>query len=222
MMQCLKSSLVKKYIMAVTGLGLIGFAFAHLLGNLQMFAGPEAVNSYAQKLKDLGPLLWVARIGLLGMFFGHIATAIMLRIDNKSARPIPYKANATLKATLASRTMALSGLVLLAYVIYHLMHFTWHWVDPQFSELMDARQRHDVYAMVVSGFKHPSIVIGYVVAMFFLSLHISHGASSVFQSLGCNTARSRVITSKIGPALGVILFVGYSSIPLSVLLGIIK
>lgn len=222
MFKFLSSSLGKKYIMALSGLGLIGFVFAHLLGNLQIFAGPEVLNNYAQKLKDLGPLLWVARIGLIGLFVAHAVTAAQLSIENKQARPVGYQNPSTIKATLTSRTMLISGLVVLAYVIYHLLHFTCHKVDPSFAALVDAQGRHDVYRMLILGFSHPAVSISYIVAMFFLAAHLKHGASSVFQSLGLNTPKYSRLTKWFGPILAGVVFFGYSIIPLCVWIGCLK
>lgn len=205
--------------MALTGLGLIGFVIAHLIGNLQVFAGPEAINSYAQTLKDLGPLLWVARGGLIVLFVTHLTLALQLNRTNQMARPIAYAKADTIKATLTSRTMVLSGLLILLYVIYHLLHFTIHIIDPSYTALLDAQGRHDVYQMIIAGFSHPVITTTYLLAMFVLAAHLHHGASSVFQTLGLNNGKYRPITSLIGPALAFLVFVGYGSIPVGVMLG---
>lgn len=222
MFKFLCSSLGKKYIMAITGLGLMGFVVAHLLGNLQIFIGAEAINNYAQKLKDLGGLLWVARIGLIGLFVGHAVTAAQLSIENKKARPIAYQNPSTIKATLSSRTMIISGLVVLSYLIYHILHFTIHCADPSFSALVDAQGRHDVYRMIVLGFSNTAVSVAYIVAMFFLAAHLKHGASSVFQSLGLNNSKFRCLTEWFGPVFSAIVFLGYGSIPFSVWMGWVR
>lgn len=222
MLKFLTSSLGKKYVMCLTGLGLIGFVIAHLLGNLQVFIGPDAINSYAQALKDLGGLLWVARIGLIVMFVAHIVTAIQLSIENNRARPIKYENPDTIKATSSSRTMALSGLLVLSYVVYHIMHFTLNCTDPSFASLMDSQGRHDVYQMLIQGFSVPAVAITYLVAMVILGAHLNHGASSVFQTLGLTNSKYRPITSLVGPGLAAIVILGYGSIPLSIWMGWIQ
>lgn len=222
MFHVLKSSLGKKYIMALSGLALLGFALAHLLGNLQMYIGAEAVNSYAQKLHDLGPLLWVARIGLLVFFAAHVITAIQLKKGNKTARPVGYKNLATVQASTASRLMIVSGLLILFYIIYHLLHFTFHVFDPSYDTLIDPQGRKDVYAMVVHGFSNPLISFTYIVSMIFLGLHLYHGSASVFQSLGVSCAKVRKNLEKAGAAVAIIISLGYISIPLGVWMGWIQ
>lgn len=218
----LTSTIGSKYIMALTGLGLVGFVVVHLLGNLQIFIGPDALNAYGQTLKNLGPLLWVARLGLIGMFALHIATAVKLSRANENARPVNYQVKRPIKSTLASRTMILSGLVILAYTIYHLLHFTFQALDPSFPTFIDAQGRHDIYKMIVVGFSSPAVTVSYVVAQIFLGLHLSHGISSVLQTFGFAHKKYRMLINLIGPAVAILIAVGYMSIPLSVIFGCIK
>lgn len=215
----LSSSLGKKYIMAISGLGLTGFVIVHLLGNLQIFLGAEAVNAYAKALQDMGPLLWAFRAGLIVFFVIHVATSIRLSIENKRARPVEYAAEDTIKATLTSRTMMLSGMLILSYIIYHLMHFTFHTTHPEFKLLVDAQGRKDVYRMMIMGFTNVYVSAVYIFAMFLLGSHLHHAASSVFQSLGLNNSKYRPITRWIGPILAVSVVAGYVSIPLAVFFG---
>ncbi len=217
---CHPSSLFKKYVMAITGLMLFGFVIMHLLGNLQMFIGREAVNHYAATLQGLGGLLWVARFILLGTFAAHIITAVQLTRENRAARPVPYYKEDTIQASAASRTMMLSGLLILSYVIYHLLHFTLHVVHT--THHTDHHGAHDVYQMVVDGFSQPLITGVYVFAMIVLGAHLSHGATSVFQSLGLNTPKYQKYTRLVGPVLGFAIALGYCSIPVAVLAGLIK
>lgn len=217
-----KSTLGRKYIMAITGLGLIGFVLMHMMGNLLIYLGPDKLNAYAESLEDLGGLLWVARFGLLGLVVAHITVAIQLKMLSQEARPVPYVANNTIKATLASRTMMVSGLILLLFIIYHLLHFTLNVTNPEFAELVDTKNHHDVYRMVVMGFQNVYSSVFYIIAMVCLGLHLAHGASSCFQSLGLNTPKYTPYTQKVGPVLATLVVLGNSSIPLSVLLGIIK
>jgi succinate dehydrogenase / fumarate reductase, cytochrome b subunit len=212
-----RSSLGSKYLMALTGLGLTGFVIAHMLGNLQVFLGRDALNSYAAALKHMGGLLWIARAGLLAIFVLHIIYGIKLALANHEARPVPYHFKQYREATLASRTMIWTGLVILAFVLFHLAHFTFFLVNSGFSELHDAQGRHDVYAMTILGFRNPVISLLYVVAMALLAFHLSHGFQSLFQSLGLNHPRwlSAIRGTSLG--LAVVIFVGNSAMPLAVL-----
>lgn len=222
MFRFLKSSLGKKYIMALTGIALIGFVIMHLLGNLQIFLGPEALNSYSQTLRGMGPLLWAARIGLVAVFVIHIFTGIKLAIENRRARPEPYLKEDTIRATRTSRTMVLSGLLILAYVIYHLLHFTLHVTDPAYAGMTDTHGRLDVYRMVVAGFSRPAVAGAYIAAMLILGAHLYHGASSFFQSMGWNGPKYERFVRWFGPVLGTVIAGGYIIIPLAVWVGWLK
>lgn len=217
-----RSSIGSKYIMAVTGIGLSLFLFGHLAGNFLVFAGPDALNEYAAGLRKLPyGLLWVARIGLLVIFLLHLATAIRLSMANRAARPVRYKFEDTYQASLASRTMIYSGLLIFAYLIYHLLHFTFLQVGPtEYS--VDAAGRHDVYAMVIRSFQNPALAIAYVVAMAATGFHLSHGFSSLFQSLGLNHPKYNKIWRCGGPVVAWLLAIGFSTIPLSILFGFVK
>jgi succinate dehydrogenase / fumarate reductase cytochrome b subunit len=213
-----KSSLGSKYVMAVTGLGLVGFVIVHMLGNLQLFLGPDALNAYAKSLKSIPELLWAARLGLLAIFVLHIVYSIRLTLHNRAARPIPYAFTKQYReATFASRTMIYTGLVLLAFVIFHLAQYTFFLIDPSYMNLEDAQHRHDVYRMTIYGFRNPVVTASYVLAMFFLALHLSHGFQSAFQSLGLNHPRWMPLLKKTSLAIAVIVFTGNISMPLFVL-----
>jgi succinate dehydrogenase / fumarate reductase cytochrome b subunit len=207
-----------KMIMALTGLLLTGFVLAHLSGNLLVFAGPEAFNAYAQGMQSLGALLWVARAGLLAVFLLHLKMAMKLTIENKSARPVGYAHEATIQATIASRYMAHTGLMLLAFVLYHLAHYTFKVANPEIAALPDG----EAYQMVIIGFSSPVISGFYVLAMACLATHLRHGVSSAFQSLGIYHGNLNPIISKLGPLVAAIVFIGFSSIPVAVLTGCIK
>jgi succinate dehydrogenase / fumarate reductase cytochrome b subunit len=218
-----RSSVGKKYIVAITGVVLIGFIVGHLLGNLQIFLGPDWINSYAEHLRELGPFLWVIRALLLLTVLLHIFYTISLAIENRRARPVRYKKKENIKATFASRSMALSGLILLAFILYHLAHFTVRVTDPRFLLLKaDPLNRYDVYSMMVYGFQNYFVSGFYVVGMFLLALHLSHGTSSFFQSLGLN---DKTLTPKLATAGRIfawLIFIGYTSIPVAVLLHLVK
>ncbi|MEM8885103.1 MAG: succinate dehydrogenase cytochrome b subunit [Planctomycetota bacterium] len=219
-----KSSIGSKSVMAITGLMLFLFLLGHLAGNALIYKGRDAINSYAKGLHDLGPILWVIRAGLLGVFVAHVATAIRLNHGNKEARPIPYARDDTLKASWASRYMMLTGMVVLAFVVYHLLHFTFNQFAPAevpMETLADGTVRKDVYAMVVMGFRSPLVSVSYFAAHALLLLHLLHGAASMTQTLGWNHESLRWPLKKGLPALAVVIVLGKVSIPLTILLGLV-
>jgi succinate dehydrogenase / fumarate reductase cytochrome b subunit len=205
--------------MAVTGFIAFGFVFGHMLGNLQIFIGQDQMNTYAEKLQALGPVLWMIRGFMLLAILVHIWFGIKLKLENYSARPIGYQTKATVKATLASRTMIWTGIIILTFVVYHLMHYTIRVTNPEFSTLIDPLGRKDVYTMVIMGFKNPYVSAFYIVAVGLLSYHLSHGVASMFQSLGLNSDKWQTRLHKIAWALTIILFVGYASIPSAIVAG---
>lgn len=218
-----RSSIGKKIIVAVTGVILIGFIIGHLLGNLQIFLGPDYINSYAEKLRAMGPVLWVVRAFLLVTVVAHIYVTIRLAIDNRRARGSSYVEKDYTKATTASRTMALSGLVVLAFIVYHIAHFTVRVTDPRFLLLKaDPLNRYDVYSMMVYGFQSWIVSGFYILAMFLLTLHLSHGTSSFFQSLGLNDKKLTPRLARAGRIFAWLIFIGYTSMPVAVLLGLVK
>ncbi|TMP95923.1 MAG: succinate dehydrogenase cytochrome b subunit [Verrucomicrobia bacterium] len=210
-------------IVAVTGIILILFVVGHLLGNLQIFIGPDWINGYSQHLHDLGPLLWLIRIFLLLTVAIHIYVTIQLAIENRRARPEPYIDRQYVKATFASRHMLMSGLIVVAFIIYHLAHFTVRITDPRFALLkLDPLHRYDVYSMMVYGFQCYLVSGFYVLGLFLLALHLSHGSSSFFQSLGLNDKKLAPRLALGGRIFAWLLFAGYTSIPVAVLLGLVK
>ena len=217
-----RSSIGKKFLMGISGLALVGFAVAHLAGNLTIFLGPDTINAYAEKLRHLGVLLWVARITLLGFAAVHVLMGIELARENRAARLKGYRRQKSIQTTLAAKTMALSGILILVYIVYHLLHFTFGVTHPQAAHLEDPLHRHDIYSMVVLGFQRVPVAVGYIAAMALLCLHLSHGIGSLFQSVGFNSERSRPVVERAGRLIALGLFIGYSAIPLSVLLGWLK
>ncbi|MFP6871290.1 MAG: succinate dehydrogenase cytochrome b subunit [Nitrospinota bacterium] len=213
------SSIGAKLVMAVTGALLFGFVIGHLAGNLLMFAGPDAMNTYAAWLKEKGMLLWGARLGILIVFAVHIASALRVNRMNRAARPDAYAVSNFLAATYASRTILVSGLIVLAFVIYHLLHFTLGVTNPEYFKLIDAKNRPDIYAMVVQGFSNRIVAVSYIAAMILLALHLSHGLTSFFQTLGLHGSKFRPFAGKLGPAVAIVIFIGFASIPLAVLAG---
>jgi len=215
-----RSSIGAKAVMAITGAMLFLFLIGHMAGNLLVFKGQDALNAYAQGLQNLGAGLWVVRIGLLAVFVAHVATAFRLHHTNREARPVGYYHEDTLKATWASRYMMLTGLVVLTFVLYHLLHFTFHQFAPRGIGL-DDQGRKDVYGMVIAGFSNPVITISYLVAHVFLLFHLLHGISSVFQTLGWNNDTINPLVKKGLPALAVLIVFGKMSIALSIWLGLV-
>jgi succinate dehydrogenase / fumarate reductase cytochrome b subunit len=221
------SSLGKKYIMAITGMALFAFVLLHMLGNLQIFLGPEAINDYGYFLQSKPELIWPARVILLILLLLHIWAAFVITAQNRAARPKGYAVFEPVAASFASRTMLVSGLLLLVFIDYHLLHFTFqvpaiNFTGKNFVKLEDAKHHHDVYRMMVLGFSQPIVSILYIISMALLCLHLSHGLSSMFQSLGWKNRKYGRFIDRLALVVAGILLVGYSSIPVAVLLGVIK
>ena len=217
------TSVGRKMIVALTGIILMLFVVGHLIGNLQIFLGPDWINSYAQHLRDLGVLLWVVRVLLIVTVFLHIYFTIRLAIENRAARPSGYVRKDYVKASYASRHMTVSGLVVLAFIVFHLFHFTGHKFNPQFPLLKnDPLNRYDVFSMMVYGFQNVYVSAFYIIGLFLLTLHLTHGASSFFQSLGLNDRKWTPILAGGARIFAWLLFLGYASIPIAVLMGFIQ
>jgi succinate dehydrogenase / fumarate reductase, cytochrome b subunit len=213
------SSIGKKTVVAVTGILLVLFVIGHLLGNMTIYLGPDAINAYGEKLHSLGPLLWVVRLGLLAVVGLHIYFTMLLWKENHAARPRKYLAKNPVGTTVFARTMRLSGLIVLAFVVFHLAHFTMQVVDPAFQTMettLDGREVHDIHRMVVAGFSVGPVVAVYLIGLFLLTLHLSHGLGSLFQTLGVTNRTVRTVYETGGRVLAWILFAGYASIPVSI------
>ncbi|MGA2603409.1 MAG: succinate dehydrogenase cytochrome b subunit [Verrucomicrobiia bacterium] len=216
------SSLGKKFLMAITGAGLFLFVIGHLLGNLQIFLGPEAINRYGHFLQSTPEILWPARIGLLAFAGIHIWTSISLTLENRAARATRYEVKEVVDATLASRTMIWSGLIIFAFVAFHLAHYTLMVVHPEFRDLRDANGWHDIYRMIIIGFSNYWVSGFYVLGIGLLCIHLSHGGSAMFQSLGLNNAAYEAVIDRLATVAAVVIFLGYISIPLAVLAGVVQ
>ena len=206
-------------MVAVTGLILLAFVVGHLLGNLQFFAGPHVINEYGTKLRHL-PFggLWVVRIGMLAAVVLHIVTTIMLVIENRKAKGAGNVFKANVQAKIATRLMALSGIILLSYIVFHLLHFTTHTINPAYANWHDGED-HDVYRMIVAGFSNKAISIFYIVAMVLLAMHLSHGAASLFQTLGLRTKKMACRLGLCAQVFAWVICAGYVSIPVAVMAG---
>jgi succinate dehydrogenase / fumarate reductase cytochrome b subunit len=227
LLRFLTSSIGRKWIVALTGLVLFGFVVGHLIGNLQIFLGWEAINRYGAFLQGTGELLWVVRIGLLVMIVLHIVFTIKLRAENRGAKEQRYAVTQYRATSAAARWMTLSGLMVFCFIIYHLLHFTVqvpavNLTSPavNFVELHDAKARHDVYQMMVQGFRVWPVSFFYLVGVGLLALHLNHGIMSMGQTLGANTGKLRPLWEKGGPAFSWLIFIGYASIPVAVLCGV--
>jgi succinate dehydrogenase / fumarate reductase cytochrome b subunit len=207
----------KKVVMAVTGCILFLFIIGHLAGNLQIFEGREKLNSYGQFLHNIGELLWPVRIVLIISVLLHITATIQLALRKKRARPVGYSRREAIASSYASRTMYWSGPIVLAFVIFHLLQFTAGYIHPE-AQFIEG----DVYHNVVAGFSVWWVSVWYVFSICLLGMHLRHGIWSMFQSVGFNHPRHTPILKSAALVIAVAIVLGYISIPISVLLGIVK
>lgn len=222
-----RSSLGRKYIMALTGGVMFLFVIGHLLGNLQVFISPEQINAYGHFLQSNLEIIWPARIVLLGCVLLHIWSATSLTIENRAARPVSYAVWAPTAASYASRTMMVSGIIVAVFIIYHLLHYTAmvqavNLTGQDFAPLLDAQGRHDIYRMMILGFGNLWVSLFYMVGIALLCLHLSHGASAMWQSLGWKKNSYAPLLDGVAKWGSLAIFIGYVSIPLAVLLKVIK
>ena len=220
-----RSTIGKKAIMAVTGLLLVGFVIAHMAGNLQMFVGPAKMNGYAAFLKSTGELLWIARLGLLVATILHVLMAWQLTQIKRNARPVGYEMREPQVSTLASRTMRWGGVLILVFIVFHILHFTTGTVFPMASSPDAAHpgfSHTDVYGNVIAAFRNPLVSAFYVVAMLFLMLHLFHGAWSSVRTLGLTKPSRHPLHRRISTAIALVVWLGFTAIPVAVLLGAIR
>jgi succinate dehydrogenase / fumarate reductase, cytochrome b subunit len=215
----------KKVVMAVTGVVLIGFVIAHMFGNLKIFAGADEIDAYSRFLREVGmpefgygQLLWVVRIVLLVCVTLHITAALQLTRMSRAARPIGYATKRDIESTWAARTMRWGGVLLLAFVVFHLLHFTGGLVGFRAGQFKDLA----VYQNVVAGFAVWPIAVFYIVAMGALCLHLDRGIWSMLQTLGWNTARNEGTLQIISRAIAIVVFLGFVSVPLAVVTGWVR
>ena len=213
------STIGLKFLVAFTGLFMIFFLIMHLLGNLEVYAGPEAANQYGVLLRTFPKFLWGFRIALLLAVIIHIWVTVILTRRNQEARIERYAVKKSRKATLNSRTMMLSGLTILVFVLYHLAHYTLGITNPEYNLLHDNLGRHHVYNMVVMGFSNPVISGFYILAQVLLAFHISHGISSAARTLGLSSSKRFESIKKLGSIFSWTIALLFISIPVAVLLG---
>jgi len=212
-----ETTIGKKAIMAVTGLILFGFVVGHLLGNLQIYLPPEKINHYSEALRTVPLLLWGARITLLISVCLHIWASFALWRLQLAARPVPYVKKVNAHSTYASRTMMWSGPIVLAFVIYHLLHLTFGAVHPG-----GPFDHHNVYNNVVFGFQFWPVSVFYIIAMILLCYHLYHGLWSMFQSLGFSHPVYTPMLRAAAKVVAILIAAANISIPVSVLAGFIK
>ena len=217
-----RSSIGKKVIMASTGIILFGFVLLHMMGNLKTFLGPTKLNTYGNFLHEVGApvfghdeVLWVARIVLLASVILHIIAAAQLTIANWNARPVGYKSKQNVEATYAARTMIWSGPILALFVIFHILHLTTGTFHPSFNP-------DNAYQNLVNGFSVWYVSVFYIVAMCALGYHMVHGVWSFFHSLGLNNTRYDQLIRRFAVVVTAAIVIGYISLPVSVLLGIVS
>lgn len=217
-----RSTVGTKILMAFTGILLVGFVLAHMFGNLKAFAGPESFNAYAEFLRDVGypavphnGILWVARLALLAAVGIHIWAALSLTRLSQAARSVGYRKIESQVFSYASRTMRWGGIIILAFVIYHLLHMTTGQLHPEF-------QQGEAYHNLVTGFRNPVVTGAYIVAVGALAFHLHHGVWSMFQTLGASNPRYNHLRRPLAAAIAVVTFVGFASVPISIQLGIIS
>jgi succinate dehydrogenase / fumarate reductase cytochrome b subunit len=219
------SSIGKKLIVALTGLFLLLFLAGHLVGNLVVFMGPEPFNSYAYFLHHMGhgAGIWAFRIVMLVMLGAHIIATIALTRQNKAARK-SYECNTTIQASSSSRYMILTGLTILAFFVYHILHFTVRvgneYDNPAlYSFLLDGKEVHNAWKMVIDGFSVWYVSAFYIVSMTLLASHLVHGFQSVFQTLGLRSKKTAATLQQLSLAYAAFIWIGFVSIPVAILLG---
>lgn len=217
-----RSTIGKKFVMAVTGLIWFGYLIAHLWGNLKIYAGPSYLNEYGVFLRTVGgplfgpsQLLWVARIILIPAFAIHILAAVQIKQRDLASRPHAYARRRNLESTFASRTMLWGGVFILLFVIYHVLDFTFGTVNPSYEE-------GNIYHNVVASFRILPVAVFYVLAMLAVGLHLFHGIWSSFQTLGLSTTRSNRLIRNLAIIFSLVLTVGNVSIPIAVLFGVVS
>jgi succinate dehydrogenase / fumarate reductase cytochrome b subunit len=238
--QLARSSLGRKYLMAATGLTLVAFVVVHMVGNLKVFLGADDLNHYAHMLKHRAWALWGFRLGLLAVAAVHVACAITLAVENRRARPQAYARARTMRASLASVTMVVSGLLVLAFVVFHLLHFTVkvggfaeydRLVSPIPAEAgimqaiapVEAGVAYpDVYEMVVSAFSRRWLALVYLAGVGLLSFHLSHGLQSMFQSMGWRSDASGPFLAGVARVVAAAIFLGMAAVPAAVQLGLVR
>ena len=216
------TSLGSKVLIALSGLALAGFVVFHMLGNLQVFQGPEALNSYAALLREMPMALWSVRVTLLAIVALHIGLSVRLAVHNQRARPVGYAVRHYRRASVASRTMALTGSVLVLFIVFHLLHLTAGVIDPAAHNRLDVRGHRDVFGNVVHAFQNPFMVMIYLVGQAVLGMHLSHALSSSLQTLGMEHPMLDRLFRGAGPLIAILVVVGNTAIVLAIAFGLVR
>jgi succinate dehydrogenase / fumarate reductase cytochrome b subunit len=219
-MRLFSDSIGRKAVMAVTGLLMVVFLIGHLLGNLTIFKGAEGINAYAFHLHELAIVVWANRIVMGIAAVLHVIIAIQVTLENNAAKPDKYAVSRSLRATFASKNMIWTGLAVAIFLGYHLAHFTLRVTGVSIGQ--DSAGRLDVFTMVRDSFVLAPIVIAYVVAMFAVFFHLTHGIQSLFQTSGLSNAIMLPRYGVVGKLLSAVFLIGLGSIPVVFLLGILK
>jgi succinate dehydrogenase / fumarate reductase, cytochrome b subunit len=207
----------KKVVMGVTGLIGIGFVILHSLGNLLVFRGPEAINSYSHFLKSTGELLWGLRIVLILAVILHVVAAVQLTRQSRAARPVGYVKREPQVATVASRTMRWGGVLLLVFIVFHILHFTTGTIRP--AGLFSSA---DVHANVVLSFRVWWVTLFYVVAMIALGFHLFHGAWSSVRSIGVSRESAAPLNHRISLGIAFLIWAAFTAVPVAVFAGFVR
>ncbi|MCB1774629.1 MAG: succinate dehydrogenase cytochrome b subunit [Gammaproteobacteria bacterium] len=214
------TSIGRKAVVAATGALLTAFLLVHAAGNLLILKGPDALNGYADWLQG-HPLLWVFRAGLLALIAVHVTTTVQLTRQNRAARPLQYRQLNRRGTGLPGRLMPWSGLAILVFVVFHLLHLTLRWVGPEPARLHDAAGRIDVHALLISGFSHPFVAGVYLVAIGLLALHLVHALQGMVQTIGFNHESYQPLVRGFTIVISLTIAAGFASIPLLVLSGML-
>lgn len=219
-----RSTIGKKIIMGITGLIGIGFVIVHMAGNLQVFIGRSKLNDYGAALHGpLNELTWLIRIVLIVAVILHVTMAYQLTMRSRAARPIGYQKKEPQVATLASRTMKWGGVLLLVFIVFHILHFTTETFDPGgWRGMIDNHGNRDVYGNIVASFHVWWVALFYIVAMVFLGLHLYHGAWSSVRTLGYAKSSQHPLHRKIALAVAAIVWLGFTLVPVGVIVGLIR
>jgi succinate dehydrogenase / fumarate reductase, cytochrome b subunit len=208
----------KKAALAASGAILFGFVIAHMAGNLQVYLGPEVFNHYAETLRNMPALVWAERIVVGCSVVVHVAMMVALYDRTLKARPVAYQRKRSIATTYASATMKYTGPLLLLYIFYHIAHFTFPGVSMGEYE----HDPIDIYSNFVNGFSVPWVAAIYIAANLMLGMHLFHGASSLFQTLGLNHPQHNALRTRIATTLALVVTAGNVSFPISVLFGFIQ
>lgn len=213
MLSLQQRSLMKKLIMAISGIVLLLFIIVHTLGNLSIHLGAGYINAYAHHIHELGIVLWIERAVMIVAALVHIFLGVVLTLENWQARPKGYIVRRYLESDFSTRTMIYTGGIILVFIVYHLLHLTFHSFNPEFAQVVDVKGRHDVYFILKSSFEQILYAGTYCIALVALLLHLWHGIRSFFQTLGWNNQLFFSWIEIGGKTLALLIFLVMISIP---------